>query len=211
MSATADRGDERRFSPTSGTLVGWCGIALVTGVIGYILLDDRSLVSIRFAVATAIFGVLVWCYLLRPRLVIRATEVELRNAFSSWHVPLRQVRRVAVRVITRIYTDDGQFDGVAVGRSVRSMRGGRSGGRGFTRMPGLNPSYSIGDVPATRSQRGNLDANGVADFVTEQILVAADNARASSHGDGSAYRTWAMVELVALGVLAVVLVVTLAL
>ena len=208
MSVAADQGGDRRFTPTSGTLVGWCGLAVVAGVIVFVLLDDRSLVSIRFALAIAIFGVLVWCYMLRPRLVIGVAEVELRNAFSSWHVPLAEVRRVAVRVVTRVYTDDGRYDGVAVGRPVRSMRGGRSGGA--IRLPGLNPSFMIGnEPPATRSQKGNLNADGVADFVTEQILLAADRARSEENDGRTPHRTWARTELAGLAVLAAALLVTL--
>jgi hypothetical protein len=169
----------------------------------FILVDDRSVVSIRFALAAAMFGVLVWCYMLRPRLVIGTVEVELRNAFSSWFVPLAAVRRVAVRTITRIYTDERHFDAVAVGRPVRSMRGGRSGGRGVSRLPGLNPSFTIEDTPALKRPQATLNADGVADFVTEQILHAADEARATSQGGETPHRTWAWPELAALALLAV--------
>jgi hypothetical protein len=202
VSASAGRGDERRFTPTSGTVIGWSGIAVVCGVLVFILVDDRSVVSIRFALAAAMFGVLVWCYMLRPRLVIGTVEVELRNAFSSWFVPLADVRRVAVRTITRIYTDERHYDAVAVGRPVRSMRG-RSGGRGAFRMPGLNPSFSIEDTPALKRPQATLNADGVADFVTEQILHSADEARATSQGGGSPHRTWAWPELGSLALLAV--------
>jgi hypothetical protein len=203
VSVSAGRGDERRFTPTSGTVVGWSGIALVCGVLAFILLDDRSLVSIRFALAVAMFGVLVWCYMLRPRLVIGPVEVELRNAFTSWFVPLADVRRVAVRTFTRVYTDERHFDAVAVGRPVRSMRGGRSGGARAFRMPGLNPSFTIEDTPALRRPQATLNADGVADFVTEQILSAADEARATARTGGSPHRSWAWRELAGLALLAV--------
>jgi hypothetical protein len=212
VTVPADRGEERRFTPTSGTTIGWCGLALVAGVLVFILVDDRSTVSIRFALGVAMFGVLVWCYMLRPRLVIGPTEVELRNAFSSWHVPLADVRRVAVRTITRIYTDDGQYDGVAVGRSVRSLRRGGAGSRRAFRMPGLNPSFSIEDTPALKRPQANLDSDGVADFVTEQLLVSAERARDEGQAGGSTpYRTWAVPELTGLLVLAVGFAVSLAL
>jgi hypothetical protein len=209
VSVSAGRGDERRFTPTSGTVVGWSGIAVVCGVLVFILVDDRSVVSVRFALAVAMFGVLVWCYMLRPRLVIGPAEVELRNAFSSWFVPLADVRRVAVRTITRIYTDERHYDAVAVGRPVRSMRGGRSGGRGAFRMPGLNPSFTIEDTPVLKRPQATLNADGVADFVTEQILHAADEARDTSQGGGSAHRSWALPELGGLALLAGAFVVSL--
>ena len=208
MSVPAGRGDERRFTPTSGTVIGWSGVAVVCGVLVFILVDDRSVVSFRFAFAVAMFGVLVWCYMLRPRLVIGPVEVELRNAFSSWFVPLADVRRVAIRTITRIYTDERHFDAVAVGRPVRSMRG-RSGGRSAFRMPGLNPSFSIEDTPALKRPQATLNADGIADFVTEQLLHAADEARATSQTGGSPHRAWAWPELGGLAVLAAGFVVSL--
>jgi hypothetical protein len=208
VSVSAGRGDERRFTPTSGTVVGWSGIAVVCGVLVFILVDDRSVVSIRFALAVAMFGVLVWCYMLRPRLVIGPVHVELRNAFSSWFVPLADVRRVAVRTITRVYTDERHFDAVAVGRPVRSMRGRSGGGRAF-RMPGLNPSFTIEDTPALKRPQATLNADGVADFVTEQILHAADEARATAQTGGSAHRAWAWPELGGLALLAVAFAVSL--
>jgi hypothetical protein len=208
VSVPAGRGDEQRFTPTSGTVIGWSGVAVVCGVLVFILVDDRSVVSIRFAFAVAMFGLLVWCYMLRPRLVIGPVEVELRNAFSSWFVPLADVRRVAIRTITRIYTDERHFDAVAVGRPVRSMRG-RAGGRAAFRMPGLNPSFSIEDTPALKRPQATLNADGVADFVTEQILHAADEARATSQTDGSPHRAWAWPELGGLALLAAGFVVSL--
>ena len=98
---TAEHGEERRFQATSGRAMGWLGLGLSVLAIGAVLAEDRSLGGARFGFAAGFFGLLVWCFMLRPRVVLRRTEVELRNAFSSWHVPLAAVRQVSMRAITR--------------------------------------------------------------------------------------------------------------
>ncbi|MGY2873927.1 hypothetical protein ACVW00_001117 [Marmoricola sp. URHA0025 HA25] len=208
MSASADSGGERRFTPTSGTGAGWFGLVLAGLVLVVVLVDDRSVPTIRFAFVTAMFGLLVWCYMLRPRVVIGTREVELRNAFSSWHVPLAEVRRVSVRAVTHIHTDDGRFDGVAVGRPVRSLRGGRTSTRRAVGLTGLGATYTMDQNAKPKGPQGDLDADGVADFVTEQILLAADRARAEPADDRGPRRTWATWELSGLVLLAVAVVVS---
>jgi hypothetical protein len=217
VSGSADAEQDRRFTPTSGTFAGWSGLAMVALVLVVVLVDDRSLPTLRFSVAAAMFGVLVWCYMLRPRVVIGAAEVELRNAFSSWHVPLADVRRVAVRAVTRVYTDDARFDGVAVGRPVRSLRGGRTSTKRPVGLAGMGATFTMDDNATPKRPQGTLDANGVADFVTEQLLLAADRARSVTHDDGvhdgthdgAPHRSWARYELGGLVLLVVGLVVSL--
>jgi len=197
VSAIGGGGDDRRFTPTSGTGAGWFGVGLAALVLVVVLLDDRSLPTIRFCFVVGIFGLLVWCYMLRPRVVIGASEVELRNAFSSWHVALADVRRVAVRAVTRIYTDEGRFDGVAIGRPVRSLRG-RTSTKRAVGLTGLGATYLMDQNERPKGPQSTLDADGVADFVTEQILLAADRARDASQPGGPPRRSWARLELAGL-------------
>lgn len=208
MSLSAEQGDDRRFTPTSGTTAGWIGLILAAAMLVVVLVDDQSVGSLRFSLVVAIFGVLVWCYMLRPRVVIRAAEVELRNAFSSWHVPLAEVRRVAVRAVTWVYTDDRRFDGVAVGRPARSLRPGRAARTQSVGLPGLG-GVTMPTKPAPPRAHADLDANGIADFVTEQLLFAADRARATPIQVAPSHRSWAWLELGALVLLVVGLVVSL--
>lgn len=187
MRATStDRAGHHRFPPTSGVAAGWIGVALSVAAVVTALVSDPSRNGVRFAFAAGAFGVLVWCFMLRPRVVIGPRLLELRNAFSSWHVPLVEVRRVSVRAITRVYTEERRFDGVAVGRPVRAM---------------IRPQVRPGDVADIVASRDQLDSDLVADFVTDQILIAADRARAEDQGSVAAVRTWALLELAALGLL----------
>ena len=211
MSASAaDPDSVRSFRPTSGTAVGWTGVALATVGLVTALVGDHTLGGARFALAAATFGLLVHCFMLRPRLVIGRTDLELRNPFASWHVPLAGVRRVVVRAVTRVYTDDDRrYDGVAVGRPVRSMVRGKHGRQASVGVPGLGASRITEDASATRVPRGQLDSDMVADFVVEQILLAADRAREASEPVRTPTRSWAWPELSVLTALVVALVVSL--
>lgn len=210
MSASAaDPHPDRLFRPTSGTALGWTGVVLATVGLVTALVGDHTRGGTRFALAAAIFGLLVYCFMLRPRVVIRRTELELRNPFGSWHVPLAGIRSVVVRAVTRVYTDDRRYDGVAVGRPVRSMVRGKHGRQVSVGIPGLGASRITEDESATRVPRGQLDTDMVADFVVEQILLAADRARTAPEAAGTTTRSWAWPELTALAVLAAALVVSL--
>jgi hypothetical protein len=200
----------RRFTPTSGTVPGWTGVGLAVAGVGVILLDGRSPGAVRFALVVATFGLLIWCYLLRPRLVIGTTELELRNAFSSWHVPLADVRRVAVRAIMSVYTEDGRFDGVAIGRPIRSLR--RQPPRAPTvGIPGLGGRRlpELAGAPTRPRPVDRLDADAIADLVVEQVLAASDDARSRPHDGRTVRRSWAWVEIGALAALVVGVIVTL--
>jgi hypothetical protein len=207
--SAADPAGDRLFRPTSGTVLGWTGVVLALVGLGAALVGDHTIGGARFALASAIFGLLVYCFMLRPRLVIRRAELELRNPFGSWHVPLAGVRRVVVRAVTRVYTDERRFDGVAVGRPVRSMVRGKQVRQRSVGVPGLGASRITEDPEATRVPRGQLDADMVADFVVEQILAAADRARETAEPARTPVRSWAWPELTVLSVLVVALVVTL--
>lgn len=197
------------FRPTSGTAVGWAGVVLALIALGSVVAGDHTLGGVRFGLASGIFGLLVYCFMLRPRVVIRRADLELRNPFGSWHVPLAGVRAVVVRAVTRVHTDERRFDGVAVGRPVRSMMRGQQVRQRTVGVPGLGASRYTEDASASQMPRGQLDADMVADFLVEQVLLAADRAREAGRPAGTPTRSWAWPELTVLGVLVVSLAVTL--
>lgn len=208
MTATpAEHGEVRRFHPTSGTAVGWLGVVLAAIAVFAVMYDGVSVRGARFGLAATLFGVLIWCFMLRPRVVLSRTEVELRNAFSSWHVPLAAVRRVMVRAITRIDTEDGHFDGIAIGRPLRTLTH-RTPPSPKVGLPGLGQSMALGAAVEPAQPRNQLDANAVADFLVERVLEAADRARESGQPVGTARRSWAWIELGGVAVLTVALGVT---
>lgn len=209
MSARAGRGDGQKFTPNSGTGTGWMGLVIAGVAVVLVLLDYRSVAGARFGLAAAIFGLLLWCYMLRPRVTIGSTDLELRNPFTAWHVPLVDIRRVAVRAVTMVYTDERRFDGVAIGRPVRTLVRGRTVPQLHLGVPGMGSNRISEGAAASRQPKGQLDPNMVADFMTERILAAAERARESAPEARPARRSWAWPELVAFGLLVVALVVSL--
>lgn len=207
MTVREGQDDRRIFTPSSGTGAGWTGLVIAVIAVVAVLLDDRTLGGARIALVAAIFGLLVWSYMLRPRVVIGSSELELRNPFTSWHVPLAAIRKVSVRAVTLVYTDDRRFDGVAVGRPVRTLVRGRTVPQRSLGVPGFGANRISEGADASRQPKGQLDPNTFADFMTEQVLAHAERAReaAAESELGAARRSWAWPELVVLAVLVVVL------
>lgn len=176
---------EQRYGPTSGELSGWFGVVLTTLLAVGLPLYEQDRETLRVAVGAALVGVLVWSYMLRPKIIVRAGEtLLLRNVFSTWSVPLASVETVSIGALTRVGTTSGSYEAVGVGRPLRSMI--RSSGR-----PAVQARAAAGDV--------------VPDLVIEQVLLAAERARAAGHPPGPVTRIWATETLVVLGVLAFVL------
>lgn len=207
MKASTEPGDDHVYPPTSGTASGWIGLLIAAVFVVAVVAGDRTVVGARFAFAAALFGLLMWCYMLRPRVVVGGSELELRNPLSSWHVPLVDVRSIEVRAVTIVTTEERRYDGVAVGRPARTLLRGNQQRTRFMATPGRTMRLP-NEPEATRLQRGQLDANAVADLVVEQVLFGADQARERGEASRPATRTWAVLELAGLAVLAVALVVT---
>ncbi len=171
---------QQSYGPSSGTIVGWIGVVLAAVVVAVLLANERSAGGLRSALAVALVGVVVWCYLLRPRIIVRPATLVLRNAFSDWEIPLASVQEVAVRTVTGVYTADRRYDGIAVGRTVRAILRSRS--------------------------HGSTDET--ADLVTAQIMRATARARERGEEAGTPVRRPAYPELVLLVSLAAALLVS---
>jgi hypothetical protein len=207
--ASRQPGDDHVYTPTTGTVSGWTGLVIAGAFVLAVLLGDWSVGSARYAVAALIFALLMWCYMLRPRVVIGGSEVELRNPFSSWHVPLVDVRSVEVRAVTMLTTDERRYDGVAVGRPARTLLRGNQQRSRFLATPGRTTRLP-NEPEATRLQRGQLDANAIADLVVEQVLFGAGQARERGEPSRPARRSWAALEIGGLVALVAAFVVSLA-
>lgn len=213
MSATIPA---QRFGPSSGGVTGGLGLLFCAAVSVIVLADEVSTASIRVVLGACAVAVVLWAYLLRPRVIIESGgTLLLRNAFADWQVPLAGIKVVGVRAVTTVKTaDGGRYDGVGVGRSVRNLVRG-SGARddasgGGIPMFGMPlPRMPAPDPPPT-VRASKLTDQSLPDFVTEQILNAADRARALGIPDGPARRLYAIPELVALGVVLVALTVSFA-
>ncbi|HET6152071.1 MAG TPA: hypothetical protein VFE15_03895 [Marmoricola sp.] len=199
---------EQEYGPTSGVVTGWIGMVLCAVLIVAVPVANQDLGSARIAVGVGVAAALIWMTMLRPRIIVRLPDILLlRNPLSTWEVPLAAVESVSVRAITRVGVGERTYDGVAVGRPVRPPRPAGAGLPGFGGRRGV-----VRSEPPTGKARLRPNAstpNAIADLMTEQLLAAADRARAAGQSDTGIDRVWAVPELAVLGALTVALVILL--
>lgn len=197
---------EQRYGPTSGSFTGFLGLALCALVVGLVLAGDPSPGSVRVAIAAAGAAVLIWAYLLRPRIILEAggATLVLRNPLSTWRLPLDSVRVVGVKTVTTVKTDDARYDAVAVGYPLRKLvRDSVPGAPGPSLSGMMLPSLRGTTLDPTDDEPSRLARQDEQTVMTEAILTAADQARVLRLAAPPATRTYAVLEI-ALAVLAVV-------
>ena len=182
----------RVFGPTTGLVTGWLGLSIAAAVIVFTLVEDRTAVGARVVLGSLVCALVLWCYLLRPRVILEADRLELRNAFSTWAIPWTRVGDVLVRTVTRIYVGERAYVGVAVGHSARSMmRAARKERQTLVTEPHVSTRAVDQPLPS-------LIEEAIRDRArTAQEAAGPDVAR------GEITRRWAVPELVALVVLVV--------
>ncbi|MBO9523783.1 MAG: hypothetical protein J7518_19795 [Nocardioidaceae bacterium] len=197
---------EQRYGPTSGVISGIVGLVVCAVVVGLAIADGLTSTSVRFILGAGASAVLIWAYLLRPRIILEqgGRTLLLRNPFVDRRVPLAAVKVVGVRTVTTVRTDEAAYDCVAVGHSVRKVvrgsgPGGGLGGRWF------GGAGTVGGPPP--AHRPRLNEMSTQDAMTEQVLYAADQARLHGHATEPVERRLALPELVLLVVFLVALVV----
>lgn len=167
--------DARRYGPTGGLIIGWIGLvgcAVVAIVLPFTGQDRETL---RFALAVALVGVVIWAFVVRPRIILTATTLELRNPLSAWSVPVDLVDKVEVDFTTRV---------TAMGRTLNATGVGRNP-RGLTRT--ATPPWT--------------SADRVVDIMVQDVLAAAAQARGADPAGGAIERHWAVPELAVIAVL----------
>lgn len=179
-----DKGEEFR---SGGRTVGVLGLVAVVAVLVY----SAFLAEFHLATwpAALLAAVVVWSVLIRPAVVLREHEVELRNVVHTVSVPYARIRDVEVNQMTRLHVDERTYVAGSFGRS-----------RGEIRRDARAPSDA------------RLDQHSLGWLVQERISRRAADARRTV-GDSAAElpvrRSWARVELTLLVVLAVATVVAL--
>jgi len=195
---------EQRYGPTSGSFVGFLGLGLCALVIALVVAGGPTTGSVRVAIAAAGAAVLIWAYLLRPRIIIEAggATLVLRNPLSTWRIPLDSVRVVGVKTVTTVKTDDARYDAVAVGYPLRKIvREGRPGGPGLSMSGMMMPSLQGTSLdPASDGEPSRLGRHDEQTVMTEAILTAADQARVLRLTAPPAERTYAVVEIALVGI-----------
>lgn len=192
-------GARRSFGPTTGVVTGWLGLAVVAAVAVLTLAGDRSVVGARIVLGALLCGLVLWCYLLRPRIVLEQDRLELRNAFSTVAIPWLRVGDVLVRTVTRVYVGEKAYVGTAVGHSARSMmRAARKERKTLVTEPQVSNRAVDQPLPSLIEEAIRERA------CRAQQLAVPDAAR------GEVTRTWAVGELAALVLLVVGLAVSFA-
>lgn len=138
------------FGPTSGLFTGWFSGALF--VVGGVIVGLSG--SIGWGALLLALALVLWCFLARPRIVLEAGSLELRNAFSSWVVPLAAIDDVSVRHTTVVTVDGSTYVGDAVGRSaLEVLRGGRLRGTPARVMEAIQREKACVDGSGSREVR----------------------------------------------------------
>ncbi len=113
-------------------MLGWVSVAGLALVIGISLNADRSRGTLLMVAGMAVLAVLLYAYLIRPRVRVRGDYLELVNPWTLTRIPLARVGLVLIRSVTFVYVGEKRYVGVAIGRTTRdmaipaSMRGTRS-------------------------------------------------------------------------------------
>jgi hypothetical protein len=213
--APPEPGQDLALGPTSGLLSGWIGEGIVLAVVATSLIDHRDLDGARLILGALLGGALVWAFLLRSRVVLRPSEVLLRNAYVDTAVPYTLIDRFVVRSVTHVFVhlgDDAdgaggkekKYVGSGVGRAARSMM------RRPREVPGKSSGTpggmlgAAGTAPTPAPKKGSAD---VADFLEEQVADRRRRARdwpgAPEAAGGEVRRTVAWPEVVVSVVFAV--------
>jgi hypothetical protein len=201
---------EQRYGPTSGAITGALGVVGCLVVAVGLPFAQHDVLTARWALGAGAGAVLIWSFMLRPRIIVHPETLELRNPLSSWLVPLAGVEAVQVRAVTRIRTvSGGTYDAVAVGRPIRSLTG-RTPRRSVLGVGGFGGRVDLAPdpPPASPRYRRTEGPDAIADLMTEQILAAAARAKDAGFADGPARRPWALPELVLMATMLLALALT---
>ncbi|WP_028653926.1 hypothetical protein [Nocardioides sp. J54] len=173
-------GVEKAERYSSGGLVsGFLGIGTVLALLVFaVLSDDDGFAPWAFP-ALLLAAVLMWAVLLRPAVVLHPGELELRNVLHSRFIPYPLMTDVQVKQVTVVEVGDERFVGAGLGRSRGTMRSDAKAG------PDITADHSIGWLVEEKVRRRMNPHDPVAD-------------------PGPVRRVWALPEVGAIAVLAVV-------
>lgn len=172
---------EKRYGPTAGLITGWIGLVGCAGFAIYLPFTGQDRTTLRFAVATVLAGLVIWAFMVRPRVILTPTTLHLRNPLSTWSLPVGLVDDVLVGFTTRVTAAGRTLDATAVGRPTKAFARKATKAWG---SPDQEPDIMVGDV-----------------------LAAAKQARAAGEEPGTIQRHWAVPELAAIAILSLALLV----
>ena len=174
-------GGEKAERYSSGGLVsGVVGLVAVAAVIGFGLFSDADGFAPWAYPALLFAGVLVWAILLRPAVLLHREELELRNVLHSRFIPFARMTSVTINQMTVVGVGHDTFVGSGFGRSRTTINRDAKAER-----DAATGQHSVGWLVEEKLRRRMKPHDPVTD-------------------PGEIRRVWAVPEIVALAVLAVV-------
>jgi hypothetical protein len=199
-----------RFHATSGRLVGTASLAVIIALVAYLALSEHNVGGLRLGAGLVLFGVLVWVTQLRPHAVVYAETLLLRNSVRDVRVPLTAIDGVTVGRMLSIWTEDGRFDCVGIGKPLRKMTKNKK--RGPSALLGWDrlEAYTEESTPPLPDQT----AMEYPDFVESRLVALVQDARRRERRDDDApdprpEQIWAWPEIAALSVTGLVFAISL--
>jgi hypothetical protein len=194
------------FRPTSGTVIGWIGVAVAAVAAALTAATEPNVTGVRAVLGTALLALVIWVVLLRPRAAAYSETLVLRNQLSDVHLPLARIDSVVVRQTLNVWVGDERYVCAGIGRSTRNLLNTR--GRGTMAVIGVDQTNPRAGVAPEGEPAGTVD---YATFVETRITDLARSARRDLRDrvPPPVRRVWARRELVALAALGVAFVVSL--
>lgn len=172
---------------SGGLVTGVIGIVLAVGVIVFGLVVDHDGLAPWAYPLLLLAGVLAWAVLIRPAVVLHPDELELRNVLHSRWLPYARITGLAITQVTVAHVGEDRYVGSGFGRSRRT----------------LHRDARALQEPDQDTARGRVSLGGLVEDKIRRRMNAEVFAE-----PGPVRRTWAWVELVAIGVLVLAALVT---
>jgi hypothetical protein len=138
VTGTTDHDDTRveKFAPNGGTAIAVIGaIVVVAFVVGWLV--DMSNVPLWVPAIALFGGVLLYTSTVRPRVMIRASDLVLRNMLSTIHIPLASIDELVVRQVLAVRAGGKRYVCAGAGRPLRQAMKGSAVQRAREEMGGI--------------------------------------------------------------------------
>lgn len=195
-----------KFARNGGSFVSVLGgLAVVGFLVGWAV--DVDNVPLWVPAAALLGGVVLWISTVRPQVLVRGSELVLRNMLSTVRVPLATIEEIAVQQVLAVRAGERRFLCAGAGRSLRTVMKGTALQRARTQAPVLTGEIAeiergmdYGDYVETRVRqlvREDRSRRGISSAFSPEAVQLRDRIR----------REWAWPEAGALGASALFLLV----
>ena len=106
------------FKPTTGAFVGWSGLVVALGTVGYAILQEHSLLGVRLGAVGLFAAVVVWMTQLRPRVTAYRESLLMQGSVRDTRVPYVLIDEVAMAQTLNIWVGRKRYVCVGIGKSV---------------------------------------------------------------------------------------------